>query len=531
MRKSLLPGVLFGALLPPVAAYPASDAEIAELKSMLNAMKAEYEQRIQALENRLAEAERETARQREEAAKSKPMTAAVVYPAPAASTPNASGGFGALTSGTAFNPQISVILDGNYYHDGIGGEGAALVGEAFMPGRSLHVHGEDAEQDGHDHAHASTQNGFNFREAEIAFSATVDPYFDAVMYLAIDGGGNVDLEEGYFQTRSLPYGLKVKGGKFLSDFGYINKQHPHQWDFADQNLPYLNLLGDHGLQDTGLQLIWLPDLPIYTLLGVEALQGDQEVFGTTLSGTEQAELDLGDTDDGPRLWTAFAKVSPDIGESHALQFGLSYAHNSQHQEVRSQELEEGGAYEHVEGHEHDDGHTHAVLENGLEGDADLWGVDVVYKYDADAAYGKGDFKLQAEYLRSIRDMKIRSANVLEEETGEVLDRVSEWIGSNRKSTTDGLYAQAVYGFAPKWTAGLRYDVLGLTNKVSGGEDADFGSSDRWTLDLTWDLSEFSRLRAQYARNDILVLPGERERFDAFYLQFLMSLGAHGAHSF
>ncbi len=49
--------------------------------------------------------------------------------------------------------------------------------------------------------------------------------------------------------------------------------------------------------------------------------------------------------------------------------------------------------------------------------------------------------------------------------------------------------------------------------------------------MTWNLSEFSRLRAQYARNDILVEPGERERFDAFYLQFLVSLGSHGAHTF
>jgi len=535
MRKSLLPGAVFGALLIPVTAFSASDAEIAELKSMLNAMKVEYEQRIQALENRLAGAEREASRKREEAAMSKPMTAAVVHSAPTASTAKPTGGFGALTSGTAFNPQISVILDGNYYHDGIDGEGAALVGEAFQPsgGGQDHEHGGD--EDGH--GHAQTSNGFNFREAEIAFSATVDPYFDASLYLAIDGDGNVDLEEGWFQTRSLPYGLKIKGGKFLSDFGYINKQHPHQWDFVDQNLPYLNLLGDHGLQDTGVQVTWLPDLPVYTLLGFEALQGDQEVFGTTLGDEEQALLDLNDTRDGPRLWTAFAKISPDIGDNHALQLGFSYAHNDQHQELDSHEieLEEEGDHqeevEHGEEHDHAEEHMHALLQNGLEGDADLWGIDVVYKFDADASYGKGDFKVQAEYLRSIKDTKIRSASIIDEGTGEVLGTDTGSIGSTRKFTTDGLYAQMVYGFAPKWTAGLRYDVFGLTNKVSGGERADFGSSDRWTLDLTWNLSEFSRLRAQYAHSDILVSAGERERFDAFYLQFLMSLGTHGAHVF
>jgi hypothetical protein len=74
-------------------------------------------------------------------------------------------------------------------------------------------------------------------------------------------------------------------------------------------------------------------------------------------------------------------------------------------------------------------------------------------------------------------------------------------------------------------------VLGLTNKVSGGRSESFGSSDRWTLDVTWSLSEFSQLRAQYAYNDILVTEDERERFNAFYMQFLMSLGSHGAHKF
>ncbi len=531
MHQSLLRGALVGALAIPATAFPASDAEIAELKSMLDAMKSEYGQRIQALESRLATAEREateSARQRAEAATSKPMTAAVVHPAAVASPANPTSGFGALSSGTAFNPRISVILNGNYYQDGIDGEGAALVGEAFQPSGDGHNHGTD---DGH--GHDTTRNGFNFTEAELAFSATVDPYFDASLYLAVDGDGNLDLEEGWFQTRSLPYGLKVKGGKFLSGFGYINQQHPHQWDFADQNLAYLNLLGDHGLQGTGVQVTWLPDLPLYTLLGLELLQGDQEVFGAALGTDEQATLNLKDTRNGPRLWTAFAKIAPDIGENHALQLGLSYAHNTQQQAVQRREIEEadGLAYDVDHGQEaaQDDGHT--LLRSGLEGDADLWGIDIVYKYDSDAAYDKGDFKLQAEYLRSIKDTRVRSAAVIDEATDEVLARDSALPGSRRIFTTDGLYAQGVYGFAPKWTAGLRYDVLGLTNEVSGYESADFGSSDRWTLDLTWNLSEFSRLRAQYAHNNILVTEHERERFDAFYLQFLMSLGAHGAHVF
>ena len=177
-----------------------------------------------------------------------------------------------VTAGNAFNPQISLILDGNYYHDGLGGDGSRLPGQAFQPSQPSHDHEDDE--------HGGLANGFNVREVELAFSATVDPYFDAGAYLAFDDAGGVELEEAWFQTRALPQGLKVKAGRFFSEFGYINRQHPHQWDFVDQNLPYLNLLGDHGLRDNGIQLTWLPDLPVYTLIGAELLQGDQERFGS-----------------------------------------------------------------------------------------------------------------------------------------------------------------------------------------------------------------------------------------------------------
>lgn len=504
---------LIGAACAAALAVPgmASAGDMAELKQMIEGLKSDYEARIKALERRVTAAEQRAAHAEAEARRAKaaapaaaaaprPMgTPPVVHAAPAP----ASAGH-TVTAGSAFNPALSVILDGNYYHDGLGGEGSALVGEAFQPsaGGHGHDHGEG------DHAHGALDNGFNFREAEIAFSATVDPWFDATAYVAIDGDGTVELEEGWFRTRAVPWGLTAKAGKFLSDFGYINRQHPHQWDFADQNLAYLNLLGDHGLQDTGLQVTWVPDLPVHTRVGAELLQGDQERFGA-LVDDDEGLYGLDEGDDGPRLWTLFAKVAPDLGYDHALQVGVSYARASQHQELHI----------HTHGDEGEEDHEEEIHTNALAGDGGLWGIDLVYKYDGTGDHGHRDFKFQAEYLRSVKDLTIESSPH------------PEAVGTSRKLTTGGLYAQAVYGFAPKLTAGLRYDVVGLTNEVSGGSNADFGSSDRWTINVTWNLSEFSRLRAQYSRNDILVAENGRERFDAFWLQFIMSLGAHGAHGF
>jgi hypothetical protein len=543
-------------LFSPLPALAGTETELAELRSMLREMQTQYEQRIEALEDRIAQAEAraeaEAARARAQAAKTKPMTAAMLAPSPVAPVGSSTqhrhpshsvgtgadagsragaGRFGAISSGNAFNPQISVNLDGNYYQDDIDGAGPTLVSEAFQAGRaSAHAHGEEgdehAAEDAHaGHAHGFASNGFNFSEAEISFSATVDPYFDAATYLSVDGDGNVELEEAYFQTRMLPYGLRLKGGKFLSDFGYINRQHPHQWDFVDQNLPYLNLLGLHGLQDTGLQLTWMPKLPVYTLLGAEILQGDQELFGATLGETDQQTLGLDERASGPQLYTAFVKLAPEIGPNQALQIGLSYAHNRQ-QQLALEDAHADDAVELHEAHEEHDAHEdeldHAAVQDhrlGFEGSASLWGLDLVYKRDGTGAHGQGDFKFQTEYLRAIRDLDLRASPE------------PEAIGQGRTFTTDGLYAQALYGIAPKWQLGLRYDVLGLTNEMSGSGGADYGSSERWTADLTWNLSEFSKLRAQYAYNDILVSEHERERFNAFYLQFLVSMGSHGAHDF
>lgn len=171
MYRPLLATAATAALLVPLAAFPASDPEIAELRSMLDQMKNQYERRIQDLESRLAKAERQSADAARAPSESQPMTAPPVGPVgPVAAGParqNPSG-LGALTSGSAFNPQISVILDGNYYHDGIDGEGAALVGQAFQPSGGDHAHAHEHEGEA-GHSHGSTVNGFNFREAELAF--------------------------------------------------------------------------------------------------------------------------------------------------------------------------------------------------------------------------------------------------------------------------------------------------------------------------------------------------------------------------
>jgi hypothetical protein len=473
-------GVAALLLMTAVAAVAVAQEadDIAAIRAEIEQLRTDYEQRIAELERRLEAAEQAAAQ----------STAPATVPASPVTVPRS----GSVTSGSAFNPQVSVILNGNYYRDGVAGSGERIAAEAAQPSHISH----DESDDEHGHG-ANSSNGFNLRELELAFAATVDPYFDAAAFLAFLPGGEIEIEEAWFATRNLPAGLRLKAGRFLSDIGYVNNKHPHQWDFVDQNLVYQNLLGPHGLQDTGVQLTWLPDFPIYTLFGIELAQGEQERLGALVGDeAERQAFGLDERENGPRLQSMFAKISPDLGYDHALQIGASYVRSTQHQEI----------------------HQELPFDTSLEGDADLWGIDVVYKYDNPAQNGYRDLNIQAEYMRSTKDLFVRG--------GEPAS-----IGNARELTTDGLYVQGMYGVAPRWQVGLRYDKLGGTNEITGDAFEPFDASDRLTGVVTWTPTEFSRLRLQYARSDIATVDGAPQAFDGIFLQWLMSLGAHGAHRF
>jgi hypothetical protein len=98
------------------------------------------------------------------------------------------------------------------------------------------------------------------------------------------------------------------------------------------------------------------------------------------------------------------------------------------------------------------------------------------------------------------------------------------------SLQDGAYAQVVYGIGPRWTVAGRVDAAGLRNHAVGITGvSDGAAATRYSTNVTFNPTEFSRLRAQYnyARD-----PGSsRTGFHQVYVQFQMSLGVHGAHTF
>jgi uncharacterized coiled-coil protein SlyX len=370
----------------------------------------------------------------------------------------ASGLFG----GSAFtNPNLSVVLDTFYYSSNLTNQELLNHG---IPGFT--TQGLDRRQ------------GFNLDSAELFFFSPVDPYFDFYANIPVTENG-VSIEEAYVVTTALPVGWQIKGGKFKSNFSRLDAQHPHAWDFLDIALPYRAFLGDEGLGgEKGVQLTYLPAFPIYTLFGIEVLQGEN----TLLFGP--------DAEERPHAFTFFVKSSVDTGDYSTLYFGPSVLFGKTD-------------------------NTNILPGVEVKGNSALYGMEAVWKWKPS---GRESLTLQSEYL-----LLTQSGNTDDPLTHAVLDPL------RRKQ--DGGYVQAIYR-KNRWGIGARYDVLDIlsdTFTVAGAQQNFGGKPRRETASLEYNPSEFTRVRLQVSHDKSDTLTGRTN--DEAILQFNFTVGAHPAHSF
>lgn len=356
------------------------------------------------------------------------------------------------------NPAISLILDTEYYHSNLSQQQLqSLSAPGFINPLT-----------------SSFDEGFNLRQLELGFFAPVDPYFNLYATLPITDNG-IELEEAYFVTTSLPAGLQVKGGKFKSGFGRFNAFHPHAWDFVDAPVVYQLFFGGdgEGLIEKGVQVTYLPNLPIYTILGAEILQGDND----TLLGP----------DGGPHAYTGFLKSSLDIGSNHSVLFGGSVV---------------GGKT-----------NTTSFAPNTvLEADTILWDLEFTYKWKPSRWRS---FILQSEYLRR-------------PQWGNLTNTVTSTTQSLNRNQ-DGFYVQGLYQI-DRWRVGARFDRMAIFKDevVLAGQNQHYsGQPYRWTGALEFNPTEFSRIRLQYEYDK----SDPNKLNQVLFLQFLLAVGAHGAHSY
>ncbi|MBN2871000.1 MAG: hypothetical protein JXK04_08615, partial [Campylobacterales bacterium] len=273
----------------------------------------------------------------------------------------------------ASNLDLSLILDASYV---VRSKKDEQLAHLELPGVAHGLIGSHSH-DGHDHATYNASNGFNLNYAEMAIHSTVDPYLDADAVFHFSEGG-VEIEEAYFTSRNLPFNLRARGGKFLSEFGRLNNQHHHAWSFSDMPLVYEAFLGNHGVNEIGAQLQWVAPTSTYLMFGIEALQGKNEaMFGqAAVSNPYDEEEILAGSAHQPSLLVGYVKTSADIGNTTILA-GASIASGK-------------SRLNHF-----DDEEPHAFA-----GESDLYGLDLTLKHYFDSY---SSLTWQSEWL--YRDME------------------------------------------------------------------------------------------------------------------------------
>jgi hypothetical protein len=365
---------------------------------------------------------------------------------------------------SAFNPGISVILQGTAARSSLDPEGYQITGFAPSGGEV-----------------GPAPRGFGLAESELVMSGNIDPYFRGYLVAALTPEDELEVEEAYFQTLALGRGFTLKGGRFLSGIGYQNELHQHAWDFQDAPLAYKAFLGGR-LNDDGVQLRWVAPADLFIELGTELGRG------RGFPATERNR-------NGANAWSLFGHVGGDLGASAAWRAGLSFLRASP----------EDRAFVDVDS-------LGEEIRQSFSGRSRLWIADFVVKWSA--------FKLQGEYFRRKESGELDFNGVA---SGDYASRQAGW------------YLQGVYQFMPRWRAGYRHDrldhgtvtnALGLTQADAPLLLTDYNPT-RNTLMVDFSPTEFSRIRLQYALDKSVQGATDHQ----LVLQYIHSLGAHGAHRF
>lgn len=314
-------------------------------------------------------------------------------------------------------------------------------------------------------------SGLEVGEAEINLQSSVDTLFYANFTAALSEDG-AEVEEAWLQTTGLPGGVSIKGGRIFSAAGYINSVHPHADDFVDRPLPYQAFFGGHYAID-GVQARWVAPTPLLVELGAEL------DWGGAAPATANGES-------SPGAYTLYAKVGGDVGSDNAWQAGVARISADA---VERRPEDAGG--------------------DGFTGDSDLTVLDFVWKWAPGGNPTVHNFKAQGEYFRRSED--------------------GSFDGVAYDGSQSGWYLQGAWQFRPQWRVGLRYDTAAPDSGplLAGTVIEDPGRDpSRVSAMVDYSPSEFSRLRLQYTNDR--VLPDTEQQW---YLQYIMSIGAHGAHQF
>ena len=275
-----------------------------------------------------------------------------------------------------------------------------------------------------------------------------------------------EVEEAAILTTSLPWNLQARAGRFFADFGRLAKFHPHEYAFVNTPLSLERTVGGESQAD-GVELSYLFPTPFF-------LRGT--IGGYNKIGAENERID----NTKSRAWSRFTYLGRlhtyfDLSDNHSIEVGSSLAFTPS---VRIPSDPHGG-------------------------NRSLSGVDLTYRYQPLGSTLYQGFTMGAEFFGNS-------------------ERVERGSGFRRMFAPGG-YAYGEAKINREWAAGFLYDnapSLSSPGKKTIG----------YSPFITWNLSEFNRLRFQYSYLDDNVREDKSERGNQFFLQWTAVLGSH-SHGF
>jgi hypothetical protein len=289
----------------------------------------------------------------------------------------------------------------------------------------------------------------------------------ARMYGFVNGSSDgVEVDEAAVVTTSLPWNLTVKGGRFLADFGRFPKVHEHELPFVNEPLSVERMVGGETQAD-GAEVNYLFPTPFF--------------LRATFGGYNKIGEDNDRVDNGKaRAWGRFTYLGRlntyfDISDNHSVELGTSHAYTPS---VRLPGTSEGG-------------------------DRFLNGIDVTYRYQPlDSAVYQG-LTVGSEFFRNSERFAFNSL-------------------AKRREAYGG-YSYAELKLNKNWSTGFLFDYA---PSISSPGKKTIGYSPF----ITWNMSEFNRLRLQFTHADDRVREDKADGGNQVFLQWTTVIGAH-THGF
>ena len=309
-------------------------------------------------------------------------------------------------------------------------------------------------------------SNFNFRSAELGLMASVDPY--ARMYGFFTGSNQgVEVEEAAAVTTSLPWNLTAKGGRFFADFGRFPKAHVHELPFVNEPLSIDRMVGGESQAD-GAEVNYLFPTPFF----LRATFGGYNKIGADNEQVSNLK---------PRSASQFTYLGRlntyfDLTDNHSVELGSSLAYTPS---VR-------------------------LSGNPSGGDRILNGVDLTYRYQPLASTVYQGFTWGSEFYANSQRFAI-----------------DDVIAKRQQSY--GGYTYGELRLNKDWSTGFLFDYAPIVDNPSQRTLS-------YSPYVTWNLSEFNRLRFQYSYLSNNFNADKALNGNQFFVQWTTVIGAH-THGF